>query len=87
MNLEHYHAIDCTEGQEWSEQEKNYFVLCAWGRRKQQIEEFAEAVVHVRNAGKETQDQVQAILSHSICQAHREEMNREIAEFKNKFTL
>lgn len=87
MNLENYHAIDCTEGQEWSESEKNFFVLCAWGRRRQQIEEFAEAVVHVRNAGKDTQDQVQAVLSHSICTAHRAEMNREIAETKAKFPL
>lgn len=87
MNLENYHAIDCTEGQEWSEKEKNFFIICAWGRRRQQIEEFAEAVVHVRNAGKETQDQVQAILSHSICTAHRAVMDEEIRECKSRSSL
>lgn len=87
MNLEHYHTIDCTEGQEWTEEEKNYFILCAWGRRRQQIEEFIDAVTHVRNAGKETQDQVKAIISHSICPAHRAVMDEEIKEFKSKFPL
>jgi hypothetical protein len=87
MNLEPYHAIDCTEGQEWTEKEKNFFIICAWGRRRQQIEEFAEAVVHVRNAGKETQDQVQAVLSHSICNSHRAVMDEEIREFKSRSRL
>lgn len=85
MNLSNYHAIDCTEGQEWTEEYKNFWILCAWGRRKKQIEEFIEAVTHVRNAGKETHEKVEAIVSHSICNSHKQEMKRETEETRKKF--
>ncbi len=82
MNLENYHAIDCTEGQEWSEKEKNFFVLCAYTRRKEELEKFFEAITSVRESSKDISERVSAVCSHGVCQAHKEVFMQEVREMK-----
>lgn len=72
MNLEHYHAIDCTEGQEWTEEQKNFFVICSYTRRREELEKFFEAIVAVRESSKDISERVKAICSHTICNSHRD---------------
>lgn len=72
MNLSNYHAIDCTEGQEWSEKEKNFFIICSYTRRKAELERFFEAITAVRESSKDISDRVKAVVSHGVCQAHKE---------------
>jgi len=87
MNLEHYHSIDCTEGQEWSEQEKNFFILCSYTRRKTELEKFFEAITQVRESSKDIKDRVEAIISHGVCTRHKEMFLEEVRAMKSKFPL
>lgn len=84
MNLEPCHAIDCTEGQEWSETEKNFFILCSYSRRKEQLEQFFEAITAVRESSKDISERVSAIVSHGVCNVHKEVFMQELREMKKQ---
>ena len=84
MNLENYHAIDCTEGQEWSEKEKNFFIICSYTRRKEELEKFFEAITSVRESSKDISERVSAVVSHGVCEAHKQAF---LEEARKRYTL
>ena len=69
---------NCTSGESFHEPERNLFVLCAWNEKKEEIEEGIRAIAHVRGEIE------QLILSHGICQAHKEEFLLSAKQMKHE---